>query len=71
MGPADRRWEKGLSHHPLSERIVEAVRSVDTDLEADLKIGGDGDFGETIMYLLDEWIEQHGCCPACRERQEK
>lgn len=65
MNPTDRRWEQGVPHHEVSVRIIQTVREIDQNLAADLKMGGDGDNGETIAYLLDEAIDQTGCCPGC------
>ena len=55
------RWEDGLPHHPISLKIGEALREQDTVEALDLRFGGDGDNGETLLYMLDEWIEHNGC----------
>ena len=67
MKPSDRRWEQGLPHHPLSEAIFELLREADREEDYFCwKSGGDGDNGETLMYLLDEHLDTHGeRCPAC------
>jgi len=70
-GPCDRRWEQGTPHHMLSTRVIRAIMDMDTHDEAQLKVGGDGDYGETLMYLLDEYIEQNGCCPGCGHQVRK
>jgi len=62
-GVIDRRWEQGLPHHPLSKRIFEVIRRADWESDEDYfcwKSGGDGDNGECLMYLLDEFIEVQG-----------
>ena len=56
-----KRWEKGIDHHPQSEEIVRAVADLDFKYGGDLfcfKIGGNGDNGEHLMYLLDIYFEQ-------------
>jgi hypothetical protein len=50
------RWEKGIPHDPRSEEIVRWIADYDfkhCDDHLCLSIGGDGDNGEHIMYLLD------------------
>lgn len=59
-GPNE-RWEQGLPHHPKSEKIFESIAKLDLELNDDhfcWKSGGDGDNGESLMYLLDEHFEQ-------------
>lgn len=54
------RWEKGIPHHPMSERIIKFMSNVDSeeyDLYLDIKYGGDGDIGEYMMYILDDFFE--------------
>ena len=56
-----KRWEKGIDHNPQSEEIVRAVADLDFKYGGDLfcfKVGGDGDNGEHLMYLLDIYFEQ-------------
>lgn len=48
----ERRWAADTPHHP------EAVRDLDHHDEVDLRFGGDGDFGETLLYLLSEVLEK-------------
>jgi len=62
----NKRWEEGIPHHSFSIAIVKAMQEMDTTLAIDISTGGDGDNGETLMYFLDEWIDQHnGQCPGC------
>lgn len=54
------RWENGVEHHPESEKIIRALRDLDGKLlnyALDISVGGDGDNGETMMYLLDVYFE--------------
>lgn len=54
------RWEKGIDHHPMSERIVRFLAKHDFNDYNDYfcwKVGGDGDNGETLMYELDAFFE--------------
>lgn len=55
LGP-DERWEQGIDHDPRSERLVRAMGKIDFEVGGDhlqIKMGGDGDNGEHMMYLLD------------------
>ena len=57
----NRRWENGVPHHPQSISILKRVNELDWELldgALDLKTGGDGDSGETLMYLLDIFFEE-------------
>lgn len=50
------RWEQGIDHDPRSEKIFHGIAKIDWERNNDLmcfKHGGDGDNGETLMYLLD------------------
>jgi hypothetical protein len=50
------RWERGIPHDPRSIEIVEYMQEIDWDEcggALDIKTGGDGDIGETMMYYLD------------------
>lgn len=51
------RWEKGIDHHWKSKEILKHINMLDVDLELDLKVGGDGDSGESLMYFLDMYFE--------------
>ena len=54
------RWESGTDHHPRSEELVRLMRALDEKNgdSLDIKLGGDGDNGETMMFLLDMIFEQ-------------
>lgn len=57
----NKRWEQGRDHHPKSEKIVRAIAELDFKYGEDrfcFKIGGDGDNGEHLMYLLDIYFER-------------
>ena len=54
------RWENGINHHPMSERIVRFLAKHDFQDYGDYfcwSVGGDGDNGETLMYQLDAFFE--------------
>lgn len=54
------RWEDGIPHHPMSKRIVEFMADHDFNDYDDyfnIKIGGDGDNGENMMFLMDAFFE--------------
>jgi len=53
------RWEQGVEHHPKSEEIMDAMCYIDAlnKYALDIDRGGDGDNGETIMFLLDVYFE--------------
>ncbi|QDP48753.1 MAG: hypothetical protein Unbinned5081contig1000_2 [Prokaryotic dsDNA virus sp.] len=56
----NKRWEEGFPHHPKSEEVVHALADMDWKYGGDtfcIKTGGDGDNGETMMYLLDIYFE--------------
>lgn len=55
------RWQEGIDHHPESEKIVRRIADLDFKHNGDYfewKIGGDGDNGEVLMYLLDMYFEE-------------
>ena len=57
----NKRWEQGKEHHPKSIKIMGALCDLDFALNNDhfcWKMGGDGDNGEALMYLLDIIFEQ-------------
>ena len=57
----NKRWEQGTKHHPKSDEIVRAIADLDFKYGGDFfgfKIGGDGDNGEHLMYLLDIYFEK-------------
>ena len=52
----NKRWEQGTAHHPESIRMYQIIESLEflyARNSFDFKHGGDGDNGETLMYLLD------------------
>lgn len=54
------RWEEGISHHPMSERLMKFIADHDFVDYNDCfcwKMGGDGDNGETLMYEMDAFFE--------------
>jgi acyl carrier protein len=54
------RWEDGIEHHPSSERLVRFIAEHDFNDYDDYfcwKVGGDGDNGETLMYMMDAFFE--------------
>lgn len=57
----DSRWENGVDHHPKSEEMARKLGKIDLHFNNDqfcFKFGGDGDNGETLMYLLDIYFEE-------------
>lgn len=55
------RWAAGIPHNPKSEEIVRRIANLDFYLFDDsfgFKVGGDGDNGETLMYLLDIYFDE-------------
>jgi hypothetical protein len=55
-----KRWEEGIPHHPESKQIIESLATWDFVHGGEylcVKIGGDGDNGEHMMYLLDIYFE--------------
>jgi hypothetical protein len=55
-----KRWENGISHHPMSKKLMEFLVKHDFQDYNDYfgwKIGGDGDNGETLMYQMDAFFE--------------
>ena len=55
------RWEQGVAHDPRSVALYTSIAKIDYE-ECDdsfgFKSGGDGDNGETLMYLLDIHFER-------------
>lgn len=63
MKTPGQRWEEGIDHDPRSESLFEFIRKMDEDHCGDsfcFKSGGDGDNGETLMFILDCWFEKRG-----------
>lgn len=57
----NKRWEDGTPHHPKSLELMKRLGELDWELcdgHLDLKTGGDGDIGESIMYLMDIYFEE-------------
>ena len=55
-----KRWEQGIKHDSKSEELVRAIADLDFKYGGDFfcfKVGGDGDNGEHLMYLLDIYYE--------------
>ena len=54
------RWQNDIEHHPLSEKLMKWMMDVDfnTGDSLCLKTGGDGDNGETLMFLMDGFFER-------------
>ena len=55
----DERYEQGIDHDPRSIAIYRHVKKLDDEeCEGSLRLtsGGDGDNGEHIMYLMDDYF---------------
>ena len=56
------RWSEGIDHEPESMALIRLMAELDyrecDGGMADLKVGGDGDNGESLAYLLDELIDR-------------
>lgn len=53
------RWKKGIPHDERSKEIFDFIQEYDFRFANDFfcfKSGGDGDNGEHLMYLLDEYF---------------
>lgn len=53
------RWEEGIPHDPRSVKMFQFLKDYDFQHADDyfcFKQGGDGDNGEHLMYLLDEYF---------------
>ena len=56
-----KRWEGGVKHHSKSIELYEAISELDYHFNSDsfcFKSGGDGDNGESLMYLLDIFFDR-------------
>jgi hypothetical protein len=54
------RWEQRIEHDERSVAIYKGIAKIDFEECSDsfgFKSGGDGDNGETLMYLLDVYFE--------------
>lgn len=58
MSITDDRWEQGIDHYDESVKLIRMINQLDTDDSLGLDLGGDGDPGETLAYLLDELIQR-------------
>ena len=59
----NKRWEQGVEHHPQSISMYNTIAALDFKYAGDsfsFSSGGDGDNGETLMYLLDIHYETIG-----------
>ena len=57
----NQRWERGIEHDPRSVGLAHAIADLDLKQADDsfcFKFGGDGDNGETLMYILDIYFEK-------------
>ena len=55
------RWEFGIPHNKKSIALFERIQELDFKYNNDYfewKSGGDGDNGEELMYLLDQYFEE-------------
>lgn len=55
-----KRWEDGVDHHPMSERLMSFLSDHDFNDCGDSfcwKLGGDGDNGESLGYEMDPFFE--------------
>lgn len=61
LGLTDKdRWEDGIDHHPMSERLMRFIADHDFADYDDFfcwKMGGDGDNGEALMFQMDAFFE--------------
>ena len=67
-----KRWEEGLNHHPMSERLVRFLAPHDLYDYGDYfcwKVGGDGDNGEALMYEMDAFFEMLDATKIDKENQ--
>lgn len=56
----NKRWETGMPHHHESQKLMEAIATLDLVFLNDhfsWSYGGDGDNGEALMYLMDIYFE--------------
>jgi len=55
------RWKEGIDHDPRSIELYNAIAGIDWNQCNDSfcwKSGGDGDNGETLMYILDVYFAE-------------
>jgi hypothetical protein len=68
--PITARWEDGVEHDARSIEIYKGIADIDFKEGGDFfgfKSGGDGDNGEHLMYLLDEYFERKDGPADCHE----
>jgi len=56
------RWENGVDHHPLAQKLSLLIGQIDFHHCADsfyLKHGGDGDNGDNLCAILSEIFERN------------
>jgi hypothetical protein len=58
MMTPDERWEKGVAHHALSLKIESHIEKIQEKEDYGIKFGGDGELGEIILYMLDDYFEE-------------
>jgi hypothetical protein len=54
------RWSEGIPHDPRSIKIYKGIEKIAFEEYGDyfgFKSGGDGDNGEILMYILDDYFE--------------
>lgn len=57
--PTGTRWEEGIEHDPRTIDLFQFMQQYDHEFaggQLDLQSGGDGDLGESLMYLMDEYF---------------
>lgn len=55
----EERWEQGIDHDPRSIDLYKHIEKLDFEECGDsfcFKSGGDGDNGEHLMYLMDDYF---------------
>jgi hypothetical protein len=53
------RWQQGIPHDPRTIKIYEHISRLDYEENSDsfcFTSGGDGDNGESLMYLIDDYF---------------
>lgn len=56
----NKRWKNGIEHHEKSIELAVLIGDLDFvfgDDSFSINFGGDGDNGETLMYILDIYFE--------------
>ncbi len=55
------RWSEAIPHHPKSVELMTHLEALDFHFNCDYfrwSVGGDGDNGEILMFLLDIYFER-------------